>query len=714
MALLLLVVQPLLVKAPLLLGLLKSDPLVTWSGLGGVRHGLGGAPTIDPNIAFTSHALGSLAARLVLSGSSVWWNPYEGMGAPLAGEMQSAALFPPTWLLVFAHGQLWEQLLFQIVAGLATFLLLRRLGAGALGGWLGGTAFAFNGAFAWLANAVVNPICCLPVMLLGIEWLRPGPGSRPRWGGTLLAAGLAGSLYAGFPEVAYLDGLLVAAWMVLRVVQTRRTGGVMLALRVAAFGAAGCLLAAPIVASFFDYLRVGFVGGHTAAFAGDHLHPWHAGLLLTPYLPGGLLLAGMDIWGKVGGYAGVALAAFGAAGAVARRERGLRLLLAGWALFCLGAIYGIPPFTQAILLVPGMTVIAYYRYLDPSLLMALAVLAGLAVDDLVRDGGAVRPLRRAFMGAVIVAVVLAAIGVTAGMRPGRAVEFLPMVAQAGVVACLAVALWSRRLSPAARPVAVAALGAAEMVLLFAVPLSSYPWRRPVALDGVHYLQANLGLQRFVSVEDPNATPGARLPMAANYGSYFGVAEVNHNDLPVPRAWVDYIHAHLDPAADPIGFDPSRAAVLARLPAYAAIGTRFVIASPSLPMPGLTPVFGDAAMRIYRVPGERPYAAAPGCAVAARSRTEFGLRCTGASRLERLELWMPGWSARVNGTAAVVARDDIFQTVPVPAGDSTVSFAFAPPHLRMGLLAAVAGAVLYGVALLLLARREPLAAADDHD
>ena len=121
LAVTLLIVQPIIVKAVLLLGILKSDPRVTMSGLGSaVFTGLGGTPTIDPNIAFTSHAIGSLAARSVVAGESLWWNPYEGVGAPLAGEMQSAALFPLTWLMALPNGQLIEHLVFQIVAGCAT------------------------------------------------------------------------------------------------------------------------------------------------------------------------------------------------------------------------------------------------------------------------------------------------------------------------------------------------------------------------------------------------------------------------------------------------------------------------------------------------------------------------------------------------------------------------------------------------------------------
>lgn len=64
-----------------------------------------------------------------------WWNPYEGTGTPLAGEMQSAALFPFSVLTASSNGQLWEHMRLELIAGASTFLLMRRLswGLGRLG-----------------------------------------------------------------------------------------------------------------------------------------------------------------------------------------------------------------------------------------------------------------------------------------------------------------------------------------------------------------------------------------------------------------------------------------------------------------------------------------------------------------------------------------------------------------------------------------------------
>src|SRR3954451_21443225 len=119
-------------NAPSLLATSNPNPLGPRSELvSSLTPGrLPGERAIDPNDGFTSQALGHRAALDWLHLRVPWWNPYEGTGAPLAGELQSAAFFPPTLLTAFANGQLYEHLLLEIVAGLSTYLLLRRLAIG--------------------------------------------------------------------------------------------------------------------------------------------------------------------------------------------------------------------------------------------------------------------------------------------------------------------------------------------------------------------------------------------------------------------------------------------------------------------------------------------------------------------------------------------------------------------------------------------------------
>jgi uncharacterized membrane protein YfhO len=65
---------------------------------------------------------------------------------------------------------------------------------------------------------------------------------------------------------------------------------------------------------------------------------------------------------------------------------------------------------------------------------------------------------------------------------------------------------------------------------------------------------------------------------------------------------------------------------------------------------------------------------------------------GGATLLRTELFMPGWHAQVNGKSVTIkARDGVYQTVKVPAGTSTVTYSFLPPHEKYAVLLAFAGA-----------------------
>ena len=83
---------------------------------------------IDPNVGFITQPFGHLSAMDILHGHLPWWNYFEGLGQPLAGEMQSAALFPLTLLFAFPAGLLLFHISLEVIAGVSTFFLAKRLG----------------------------------------------------------------------------------------------------------------------------------------------------------------------------------------------------------------------------------------------------------------------------------------------------------------------------------------------------------------------------------------------------------------------------------------------------------------------------------------------------------------------------------------------------------------------------------------------------------
>jgi hypothetical protein len=169
LALIVLLAAPIVVHLPELLGFVDDNPLVSYAGLmtsaepGWVR----GLPEADPNAGFTAQALGHRAATDWLAGQVPWWNSYEGVGVPLAGEMQCAAFSPWTLLHYFANGHLYITIVLQWLAGLGTFVLLSRLGLGLVSATAGGLLYEVNGALAWLTHAPANPILRIPANLNG-------------------------------------------------------------------------------------------------------------------------------------------------------------------------------------------------------------------------------------------------------------------------------------------------------------------------------------------------------------------------------------------------------------------------------------------------------------------------------------------------------------------------------------------------------------------
>ncbi|VXC34518.1 conserved membrane hypothetical protein [Burkholderia sp. 8Y] len=699
-----LILAPLVVKLPALIGALVADPTLLYAQLQSYLHpgpirGYPPYPTIDPNIGYTSHALGRRAALDLLSGDLPWWNHFEGVGAPLAGEMQSAAFFPLTWLMVLHDGQLYLHLILQIIAGVSTWALLRRLTLPTIAALAGSLAFEFNGSFAWLANAAINPIPFLPLTLLGIETLHDRAATRTGGGWASITIGLAASLYAGFPEVAYLDGLLVLAWTLVRTASLPRNVRFHFLLGVCLAGTIALCIAAPILVAFFDYLPLAHTGSHDAGdgFASSNIGCEFLLALLSPYAFGGIFQdkSFAAFWGVVGGYAGCTLVALALCGVSGSTHRGLRIALALWVAVSLGMSYGFPGMSALVHIIPGLKLAAYFRYLPPSWEFCLCVLAAFGLAHLQTETHVAR-----FKGATVAIVLMCGLTfwmmIRANLLPqGRFAQIAWLVTAIVLLANAAFA-WGTR-SARVRSRALASLLVAEAVIYLLVPVLSLPSRGTVELGGVRFLQANLGQHRFTTLG----------PVQPNYGSYFGIAEVNHNDLPVPKAWTDYIVKHLDPNASPILFtgvsraDPAGPSavesLLTHLEGYRRIGTRYVVApanalgSPSFaPLqaylqsptgPRLSLVYSDKGMQFLEIADPAPYLSAAGCSLVVESRDALEADCSASSKLIRLELFMPGWQAWINGSAQKVGpTGEIFQEVALPKGRSTIRFAFSPPFI----------------------------------
>lgn len=220
------------------------------------------------------------SSERVRAGELPLWNPHNGAGVPLFGNLQSGVLSPfnlPHYFLSFKLALLASAGLKLLCAGLFTFLFLRELGLSFAPALLGAIAFAFSGQMViFLPNSNSSVIALLPAALFFIERaVRAVELARGRGAIAIALAGMCVSLalgiYAGHPEVfawslllaiAYALGRLVFAW--------RRLGGgsrglgsiAPLALAFLLAGVLSAALAAPQVLTFLEYLQQSVSGAH--------------------------------------------------------------------------------------------------------------------------------------------------------------------------------------------------------------------------------------------------------------------------------------------------------------------------------------------------------------------------------------------------------------------------------------------------------------------
>jgi hypothetical protein len=694
---------------PSLTHLFDPNPLNLFTGLSAITHPgiLAGSTAADPNSGLTAQALGHLAALDWLHGHVPWWNPFEGFGAPLAGEMQSAALFPLTLFLVFPNGQIYFHLALELIAGWSTYALLVELRLRRVVATGGAVAFALCGTFSWFSHAPANPIAFLPLMVFGVEYIAHRPRSANHWGWLAVALAVALSLYAGFPETAYVDGVVAAVWVAARLVETPGADRVRFVLTVSAGVAIGLLLSAPILVAFVDYLPAGNLGGNGGLFGRVTLRPPAFSQIVLPYVYGpinafssadktGVLNA---IWGNVGGYVGAPLLLLGAVGTYGRRHRALRFALVLWLLVSVGRTFGLSVFPSLINALPGMRDVAFYRYSAATWVLAAVVLACLGFNEVLS-----RQIPRWWIAAsaavTVLVVALCALGARgllgqlAGAPDYRLWEF----ASVGwaVAAIVVISLAALFLRGRVRSLLIAGVIVADAIGMIVVPQLSAP--RGTAYDAapVDFLAEHLGTGRFFTIG----------PIQANYGSYFGLPQLNSNDVPEPKLYDDDVRQRLGlaPGTSPYPPPATLAAVFLRhLAAYERSGVTYLVVPPNSPLPPaaktdhLRLAFSNSTLAIYRLPGPSGLfaSASKGCAVTSQQTDRAIVRCSTAGDVIRRETFMKGWTATLDGKPVGIGQAGPFQRIALHPGRSVLAFSFTPPYMAWALVAFLLGCLAAG-------------------
>jgi hypothetical protein len=342
------------------------------------------------------------------------------------------------------------------------------------------------------------------------------------------------------------------------------------------------------------------------------LPPSSALLFLLPYVYGPIAAFGggdpagelNEIWDNIGGYLGTTVLFLAVLGLTAQRQpRGVRWLLAGWVILCVGRTMLVPGVTQGLNLIPVLNQVAVFRYGEASWAFACILLAAFALDRWWRDGPEGRP-RVLLAGGVVVALIAGALVPAIpliGRLAANVPKFPPYLAASLIVATAALAgtalmlTWQRSVR---RSLALGSLILAESLVLSFVPILSGVRAATLDLGPVEFLQQHLGLQRVYTMG----------PLAANYGAYFRIATLNAAMMPVLADWSRYILTELDPGALPQNFtgtwpgtlDDRAAALRSHLEAFSDSSVRYVLVHT-----GFDP-FADTAISNTATSGTRAY------------------------------------------------------------------------------------------------------------
>jgi hypothetical protein len=693
-----------------LIGYANIDPISWTAGISRILCNVTcGRPMIDPNVGYLTQSLGHLSAMDILHGHIPWWNYYEGIGQPLAGEMQSAALFPLTILFALPSGLLWFHVSLEVIAGVSTYFLARRLSIPIIVATGVGALFALNGTFSWLGNAVLNPVAFMPMLVLGIEMIFDSAKSTSRKGWYVAAIALALSLYAGFPEVAYFDGLFCAGWAIVRFFSVPKPDRLVAARRLGLAGVVGLLLSLPILVPFYDFMKVANVGSHAeSGLSTMHLTSHAASMFIDPYVYG-LIFANPNAsqaWGGIGGYFTFSVIALALLGLFGARLRPLRIFLGLWALVGTLSIFSVANLREAWNILPLAESAALSRYLMPSCELALIVLAGLGVMDFASDRRAKRLFTSttAFALLLLLWAALEAHAWNVGQSHAFKTHLVYDILDASPFFAAFVLLVIGRFSRAKiAPLLVTILLVGESVVMFQVPTGGAAKQINIDMAPIHFLQTHQGKERFLDLGI----------LTANWGSEFNLNSLSAIDLPFPKTFAHLIESQLYPNfpwpinqfvihAGMAGIEAQEQEVVDHFSAYQDASVKYLVAPSSITvLPALTglgvqQVFADSIVAIYEIPNPRPLfsTASTSCTVTSSSQNAATVSCpAGATTLVRTELYMAGWHADVNGKPVTITKSDgAYQSIPVPGGTSKVEFSFLPPHEKYAILAGLLAAL----------------------
>jgi len=433
----------------------------------------------DPNPNLLSSSWYLSHAQALGHGAFPLWNPWNGFGAPLIANYQSGFFSPllaPLFLLPLSVIAVPYLLLRLLLAGWGTYLYGRGLGFRHWPATLAALGFAFSG---WMIQYVNNQTLAIDLLLPFLFWSldrlfqrrvldlsspRPecsGPKAEPKgrlWDSLLLTGIVLLTLLGGQPSSALFTlttGLAYALWLHLR----RPRDWLCLAIPLGLAGAASLAQTLP----FLEYLPHSWTY-HPVGFGLQHLPLATAITLLAPGFFGFTGDERLPVMMTLPYLGAVPLALALAAVLRPRRLSSAAGFFAVTALVSLGFLHGLPGFRQ-IMALPGLNRLTFFKYCQPLLTFAVAILAGFAADR-------IQPRERRLGGGLALLGLLAALALGWHWFPeARSVRLL----SCGLAAAVLLAGWFLQSRPAwlALLAGLGLIGDAQ----FNTPLP-LPWLKP--------------------------------------------------------------------------------------------------------------------------------------------------------------------------------------------------------------------------------------------
>ena len=734
------------------------------------QFGLSKQPGVVPHNPVASDQIEDVIPFLTLAWTQVHhghlplWNPYSGLGLPLAFNWTSAPFGLPAlvgYLVPVRFAFTVGVATTVVIAGTGMYVFGRVLGLGILGSAMAATVFELSGPVAgWLGWPVASTMSWAGWLFAATLFLfRTRHRAR---GVAFLAVVLALAIYSGFPELVVVFGLALVVFLatVLSLWRLRGNGPpiqrpfVDLALALVA----GFALSAPLVLPGLQVLHSSFAGN--ARYADEvfgvsfrqALPLNNLADILTPSF-NGLPTAGSHFFGSLNyvwsaDYLGVIAVVFAVTALVVRRRQP-EVVGLGVVAVVAAAIVFVPPVMSLMNRLPVIGGVYWVRGALPPMAFALAALSGVGLDILVRSHGD-RAVRWGLWGGFAAAAVGLLVLWTAGRghlsRADAAIRdtsFIgPVIETACALAIVGAVLWlHRRAAPrhvrggwtAVRLGRVAGLCFLTCETVFLVLASAPLWSS--SATGSVATPAQTALTKTAGsslVGIGNFCYSRQVGVLADVNLMLDLRELMILDPMFPRTYESSFQAATGQAVDPTGY-PLFCPDIPTVAVAREYGVRFVLEPHGVRGPrGAVFVRDVGGEGLYRIPGAAlatlvpltrgrslPAPQATGAVLAvthpggpASWTVHTDLASLGLLRLRLTDV--PGWTATIDGRPLVLqAFAGVMLQARIPPGHHTIALRYWPRAFSDGILLAVLGVVGLVAALAgpaVLARRRRAASA----